>query len=187
MLGETSLAKRKQMLRKVATTGVGLDSVYAQTLQRIREQRGGRSQLGMEVLMWVSYAERPLRVDELCHALAVDLQSTDVDRDNIRPQDTVLGSCLGLAVVDAETSTVRLIHYTLQQYLSRHGIFPHAHKTHSQTCLVYLNYEQRSRGYQPVALRILETCPFSHILLCIGEATQKWNSQMVRNLWRWSY
>ena len=142
ILGETSLAKRKEMLRKVATTGVGLDSVYAQTLQRIREQRGGRSQLGMEVLMWVSYAERPLRIDELCHALAVDLQSTDVDRDNIRPQDTVLGSCLGLAVVDAETSTVRLIHYTLQEYLTRHGIFPHAHKTLSLTCLVYLNYEQ---------------------------------------------
>ena len=45
------------MLQKVATTGVDLDSVYDQTLQRIREQKGGRSRLGMEVLMWVSHAE----------------------------------------------------------------------------------------------------------------------------------
>ena len=130
------------MLRKVETTGVGLDSVYAQTLQRIKEQKGDRSRLGMQVLMWVSHAERPLRIDELCHALAVDLQSTDLDPENIRPQDTVIGSCLGLAVIDAETSTVRLIHYTLQEYLTRHGIFPDAHKTLGQACLTYLNYEQ---------------------------------------------
>ena len=130
------------MLRNVATAGIGLDSVYGQTLQRIREQKGDRSRLGMEVLMWVSHAERPLRIDELCHALAVDMQSTDLDPENIRPQDTVLGSCLGLAVVDAEACTVRLIHYTLQEYLSRHAIFPDAHKTLGQTCLAYLNYEQ---------------------------------------------
>ena len=140
ILGETSVAGRKQMLRQVATTGVGLDSVYDQTLQRIKEQKGDRSRLGMEVLMWVSHAERPLRIAELCHALAVDLQLTDLDPENIRPQDTVLGSCLGLAVVDNETSTVRLIHYTLQEHLSRSGIFPDAHKTLGQTCLTYLNH-----------------------------------------------
>jgi len=140
ILGQTSVAGRKQMLRQVATTGVGLDSVYVQTLQRIREQKGDRSRLGMEVLMWVSHAERPLRIDELCHALAVDLRLTDLDPENIRRQDTVLGSCLGLAVVDTETSTVRLIHYTLQEYLSRSGIFPDAHKTLGQTCLTYQNH-----------------------------------------------
>ena len=142
ILGETSIERRKQMLRRVATAGVGLDSVYGQTLQRIREQRGGRSRLGMEVLMWISHAERPLRIDELCHALAVDMQSTDLDPEDIRSQDTVLGSCLGLAIVDAEASTVRLIHYTLQEYLSCYGIFPDAHKTIGQACLAYLNYNQ---------------------------------------------
>ena len=130
------------MLQKVATTGVDLDNVYAQTLQRIREQKGDRSRLGMEVLMWVSHAERPLGIDELRHALAVEIDSTDLDPENIRPQDTVLGSCLGLAVVDAETSTVRLIHYTLQEYLSRPGILPDAHKVLAQSCLAYLNYEE---------------------------------------------
>ena len=113
ILGETSLARRKEMLQKVATTGVDLDNVYDQTLRRIKEQRGGRSRLGMEVLMWVSHAERPLRIDELCHALAVEMGTTDLDPDNIRPQGTVLGSCFGLAVVDSTTSMVWLIHYTL--------------------------------------------------------------------------
>ena len=130
------------MLQKVVTTGVDLDSVYAQTLQRIREQRGDRSRLGIEVLMWVSHAERPLRIDELCHALAVDTQSTDLDPEDIPPQDTVLGSCLGLAVVDAGALTIRLIHYTLQEYLSRPGILPDAHKKLGHACLAYLNYNQ---------------------------------------------
>ena len=130
------------MLRKVATTGVNLDKAYDQTLQRIKEQEGDRSRLGMEVLMWVSHAERPLRINELCHALAVEMEATDLDLENVRPLDTVLGSCFGLAVVDKETSTVRLIHYTLQEYLSRPYIFPDAHRTLGQTCLTYLSYGQ---------------------------------------------
>jgi len=130
------------MLQKVKTTGVDLDSVYAQTLRRIREQEGDRARLGIEVLMWVSHSERPLMIGEIQHALAVEMGSTDLDPENIRPQDTVLGSCLGLVVVDEETSTVRLLHYTLQEHLSGPGILPNAHRTLAQTCLTYLNYEQ---------------------------------------------
>jgi len=130
------------MLQKVATTGVDLDSVFAQTLQRIREQEGDRARLGIEVLMWVSHSERPLLIREIQHALAVEMGSTDLDPENIRPQDTVLASCLGLIALNEETSTVRLIHYTLQEYLSGPGILPDAHGTLAQICLAYLNYEQ---------------------------------------------
>ena len=133
------------MLWKVAATGVDLDSVYAQTLQRIREQRGDRSRLGMKVLMWVSHSERPLRIAELQHALAVHMENTDLDPENVRSEDMVLGSCLGLAIVDKEMLTVRPVHYTLQEYLSRPGILADAHETLAETCLAYLNYEQVKR------------------------------------------
>jgi len=112
-MGQTSLARRKKMLQKVATSGVSLDKVYAQTLQQVRDQSGDRARVGMEVLMWISHAERPLRIDELRHALAVEIDSPDLDAENIPPQDTVIGSCLGLAVVDVDTSTVRPLHHTL--------------------------------------------------------------------------
>ena len=72
------------MLQKVATTGVDLNNVYDETLRRIKEQGGDRSRLGMEVLMWTSHAERPLRIDELCHALAVEVGLTDLDLENVR-------------------------------------------------------------------------------------------------------
>ena len=145
ILAETRLAMQKKMFQKVTTTGVDLDSVYSQTLQQIKEQKRDRRRLGMKVLMWLSHAKRPLRIDELCHALAVDVEATDLDPKNIRPQDTVLGSCLGLAFVDKKTSTVRPIHDTLQKYLSRPGILPGAHQMLGETCLAYLNYDQIKR------------------------------------------
>ena len=147
------------MLQMVATTGVDLDNVYDRTLRRIKEQKGGKSRLGIEVLMWVSHAERPLRIEELCRALAVEMGATDIDLENIRPQDTVLMSCLGLAMVDRETSTVRLIHYSLQEYLSRPGVLPDAHRTLSQTCLTYLNYDQ-VKGLPADSVSNLDDMPF---------------------------
>ena len=147
------------MLQKVATTGVGLENVYDRTLRRIREQRSDRSRLGMEVLMWVSHSKRPLRIDELHHALAADIESTDLDQGNIPPQDTVLGSCLGLVVVDEETSAVRPIHYTLREYLSLPGILPNAHKTLAQSCLTYLNFE-RVKSLPANQISAVESMPF---------------------------
>ena len=147
------------MLQKVATTGVDLDNVYDQTLLRIKEQKGDRSKLGMEVLMWVSHAERPLRIDELRYALSVEMGATELDPENVPPQGTVLGSCLGLAVVDKETSTVRLIHYTLQEYLSRPGVLPDVHRTLGQTCLTYLNLDE-IKGLPADRALNLEGMPF---------------------------
>jgi len=170
------------MLQKVATTGVDLDSVYAQTLRRIGDQRGDRSRLGMEVLMWVSRAERPLRIDELRHALAVDMESADLDRESIPPQDTVLGSCLGLAVVDPETSAVRLIHHTLQEYLSRPGMLPDAHKTLGEKCLAYLNYKL-VRGLPATDIPNLEDMPFlEYSSLCWGSHAKVELSDRAKSL-----
>jgi len=147
------------MLQKVATIGVDLDSVYTQTLQRIREQKGDRSRLGMKVLMWISHAERPLTIDELCHALAVEIGTKDLNPENIRPQDIVLRSCLGLVVVDKGPSTVRLIHYTLQEDLRLPNSLPTAHQTLALACLTYLNYDH-VKGLPADKAPSLQDAPF---------------------------
>ena len=157
---ETRLARQREMLQKVTTAGVDLDSVYSQTLQQIKEQKGDRPRLGMEVLMWVSHAKQPLRINELLHALAVDVEATDLDPEKIRLQDTVLGSCLGLTMVDQKTSIVRLIHNTLKEYLSRPGILSGAHKILGETCLAYLNYDQVKRLPANTVQGGLEHMPF---------------------------
>ena len=125
------------------TDGLGLDDVYGATIERIEAQGGYKSRLGMGALMWVSYAEVPLNPDELCHALAIDLGSTDFNADNIPSVTTLVSCCQGLITVDKEASTVRLIHFTLREYLSTHSnIFSAPHSAMAEICLTYLNSEQ---------------------------------------------
>jgi len=125
------------------TSGLELEDVYGATIERIKAQDGDKSRLGMTALMWISNAERPLQADELCHALAVQLGSTDFDVDNIPSVPTLLNCCQGLIAVDKEASTVRLIHFTLQEYLSAHpDIFTKPHSAMAETCLTYLNSKQ---------------------------------------------
>jgi len=123
--------------------GLELGDVYSATIEWIKAQNGDRSRLGIAALMWISHAERPLRADELCHALAVELGSTDFSAGNIPSMLTLVGSCQGLITVDKEASTVRLIHFTLQEYFSVHpDIFSRPHSAIAEICLTYLNSQQ---------------------------------------------
>jgi len=65
------------------TLGNGLNDAYTATLARLKAQKGEKPVLGLKVLMWVAYSERPLRTQELCHALGVEIGSADPDPENI--------------------------------------------------------------------------------------------------------
>jgi len=119
--------------------GLGLGDAYAATLERIGTQGGEKARLARATLMWVCHSERPLRVDELCHALAVEIGSAHFNYDNAPAAETLLAYYLGLVAVDKEASTFRLVHHTLSEYLSvHHNLFPRAHSTMAETCLTYL-------------------------------------------------
>jgi len=125
------------------TSGLELGDVYGATIERIKVQDGDKPRLGMTVLMWINHAERPLQADELCHALAVELGSTDFNASNVPSISMLVGCCQGLITVDKEASTVRLIHFTLQEYLSAHPeISNRPHSAMAKFCLTYLNSPQ---------------------------------------------
>src|ERR1700743_2748762 len=125
------------------TDGQGLGGVYGETLSRITGQGEEKSRLGMAALMWISHSERPLKVDELCHALGVEIGSADLPGDHVPSISTLLACCKGLVAVDKEASTVRLIHFTLQEYLQAHAEhFDRPHAIMAETCLSYLNSHQ---------------------------------------------
>jgi len=124
------------------TNGLGLGDAYGATIERIKVQGGGKSRHGMEALMWISHAERPLKANELCHALAVELGSTAFNSANAPSMSTLVSCCQGLITVDKEASTVRLVHYTLQEYLSaRPDIFSTPHSAMAEICMTYLKSE----------------------------------------------
>jgi len=112
ILQESALYRRRERLKKI-TDGVGLGDAYCGTIERIKAQDGDKSRLGTAALMWISHAERPLKEDELCRALAVEPGSRDFNADNAPSVSTLLSCCQGLITVDKEASTVRLIHFTL--------------------------------------------------------------------------
>ena len=92
--------------------------------------------------MWICHAERPLSANELCHALAIELGSTDFNAGNVPSISTLVSSCQGLITADKEAPTVRLTHFTLLDYLSANlDIFNRPHSTITQIFLTYLNSE----------------------------------------------
>ena len=159
ILGETTAYRRRKKLR-VMTEGLDLRGVYGATLERITEQGGEKARLGIATLMWISHSERLLQLDELLHALAVDVGSADLDLERIPSVETLLSCCLGLVVIDREASTVRLIHYTLQEYLCAFpDVFGAAHSIMAETCLTYLNF-QVIRDISPTLFTVPEPATF---------------------------
>jgi len=139
ILEEPTIHRRREQLSKIRD-GLGLGDAYRTTIERIKAQSGGKSRLGFAALMLVSHAERPLTANELCHALAVELGSKDFNAGNVPSISTVVSCCQGLVSLDKEASVVRLIHFTLKEYLStHHDIFSKPHAVMAEICLTYLN------------------------------------------------
>ena len=175
ILQGTTIARRKKALESIKD-GSGLGDAYGATLERIKAQDEEKTKLAMATLTWVCHSERPLQVDELCHALAVDIGAPDFDPDNIPSIGTLLHCCQGLITIDKEASTVRLIHYTVQEYLCNHpGLFRKPHSILAETCLTYLNSQQvkNLESHSP---------PDHHIMPFLKYSSRYWGTHAGREL-----
>jgi len=140
ILQEPTIYRRRQKL-SATKNSLDLGGAYEAMLGRVKAQGGEKARLGVAVLMWISHSRRPLLVDEICHALAIRVGSNDFDNDDIPAASILLSCCQGLATIEKETSTLRLIHLTLQEHLCTHpDLFNGAHATMAETCLTYLNF-----------------------------------------------
>ena len=165
ILAEVTLYQRKKKLDEM-TKGKGLGDAYAATISRMKAQQRSRAKLGIEVLMWISHSERPLHVGELCHALGVEEGSIDLNTQNTPAVETLLTCTLGLVMVEKSSSTFRLIHYTLQEYLSHNpNLFIKPHSIIAEVCLTYLNFRQ-VRAISPTLRSAPPTIPFVEYASC---------------------
>jgi len=148
ILGEVTIRQRRKKLEEIKR-GDGLSDAYTTALTRLKAQTRQKSTLGLRALMWVFYSKRPLRAEELCHALGVEMESADLDDENVPTLPILQASCLGLVTVEGSSSTVRLVHLTLQEYLSNDSTLFHSpHSEIAEVCLTYLNFGQ-VRGLPP--------------------------------------
>ena len=174
ILAATTIRQKRQALDRMAS-GLGLQDAYNTTLDRIRQQGGGKSKLGMAVLMWVSRCERPLLWEELRHALGVDLKGKGFTTDNVPSIQTVLGCTLGLVTIIEYGSTVRLLHLTLQEYLGASPtVFETPQSMMAEICLTYLN-SPSVRAQRDIG-KAREESPF------LEYATRFWGTHAAREV-----
>lgn len=141
-------------LRKALTTlPTGLEESYNHAMDRIDLQDQDPRQLAYRILYWISYAFRPLTVEELRHALGVEPEEPEFDKENLIDEGDLIAVCAGLVTMEPESQIVRMVHYTALDYFEkiRDTRWPEARRTIAATCLAYLSYrdiEIQHDGYR---------------------------------------
>ena len=157
-----------------------LDTTYGETLQRIYEQPKDDVDLAETVLSWITFALAPLTVIELQHAIATTFLENgdeDISGDDLPDEDILLAVCLGFVIIDKESNSIRLVHFTTQEYLERNRSvkFFNAQEEIGLTCLKYLSLGAFHTGPCPdnVSLRDrLDRYPL------VRYAAQNWGSHV---------
>lgn len=127
------------------------DKIYEAALTRIRAQEARKRELAIDVLSYILYAARPLTVHELSHALATQNGSRKLEdiHGDILADGYLTSTCAGIVIVDTETSVVRLVHHTAQQYFQDHmgkdQVFHKGSSNLAEKCLVYLSFAEFSQ------------------------------------------
>ena len=142
---------KKKVLTRVKSLRKGseaLNQAYKDALSRIDAQLAGHRDLAKRALSWITYAQRPLSTKELCLALAIEPGECALDHDNIDKVEDVISVCAGLVTVDEESSIIRLVHYTAQEYfeLACLGWNPGAQEEIAVACLTYLSFDTFRSG-----------------------------------------
>ncbi|ORX96684.1 hypothetical protein BCR34DRAFT_578500 [Clohesyomyces aquaticus] len=138
----------KATLARLSKSSVALDDAYKDAIERIKGQLARDSERAKNVLSWITYAQRPLTTAELCYALAVEHGEEEIDLENIPDVEDLVSVCAGLVVVDEESGVIRLVHYTMQEYLERirETWNPGAQLEIASTCLTYLSFDDFKNG-----------------------------------------
>ena len=135
LLKPRTLAEMRKNLENVSTK---LDDFYTLTLKRIRARE---SDMALKVLSWMVRHLRPLSLNEIREALAVEYSTTKVNSDAFIHQDDMLEMTCGLLTID-ENESLFLAHETVHDFLSaRLPDINHFDFVIAKTCLRYLNFE----------------------------------------------
>ncbi|CAJ0548883.1 Ff.00g024960.m01.CDS01 [Fusarium sp. VM40] len=112
---------RKEVRISLKTLPASLNATYSEALDRIYRQAPEAVELAEAVLFWVLCAKRSLTILELQQIYATqDLpEDAGLEEDDLPDADILTGVCGGLIMVDSDSRTVRLVHYTAQQYFEQ--------------------------------------------------------------------
>ncbi|QGI99499.1 hypothetical protein CEK26_012568 [Fusarium fujikuroi] len=126
-------------------------NAYEAAMERIMSQSPSHRDLAKRVIAWTVCAMRPLTVEELRYALAVEVGKAELNRDALPETNIILQVCVGLVTVGENDGIIRLVHYTTQEYFEKTKItwFPKAENEITTTCVTYLSFQEFKGGICP--------------------------------------
>ncbi|KAF7365819.1 Ankyrin repeat domain-containing protein [Mycena venus] len=145
---------------------------YNVAMQRIEAQSEEDRKTARLAIIWVANAKRPLTVEEIQAALAVEPGARQLDKENVMDIEIILATCAGLVIIDEQRSIVRLVHYTTQEYLDsiQKVQFPDAQTEIARTLLTLLAFD----GYPDPSWRSWKLPPLiSYSQYCLVHAAGK--------------
>jgi len=106
LVGKLSTAQVRKALGKLPK---GVDDTYDEAMERIEQQDEDRKNLSKQVFSWITHTFRPLSVQELQHALATEIGTSEIDPEATIDEDILTSVCAGLVVIDETQHVVRLV------------------------------------------------------------------------------
>lgn len=172
---------RRKIKSALESLPEGLDQIYDEVMRRIKLQSPrDHAELAIKVLGWIFYAVKPLTVKEIQYALAIEPEDTQLDEDGIPDRDLLVSVCAGMIVINQESDTMSLVHYTAQEYFQRGGkhAFEDVERDIAQTCITYLlfnDFENNCPDDKAQLGRMLQENPL------LGYAAQYWGDHARHN------
>ncbi len=79
----------------------------------------------------------------------MEVGECEFDEDNIPQLEDMVSVCAGLVTVDEESSVIRLVHYTTQEFFDRtqQQWFPNAASEITSVCITYLSFAVFAKGF----------------------------------------
>jgi ankyrin repeat protein len=130
---------RKDIRDALTRLPLTLDAVLDNKIAEINLQDPRLRQIAADTLMWLSYAKRPLLIQELCEVLAMS-SAAHLNQDDIPAPLFVKKGCMGLITIDP-SSTVSLSHSSVVVYLrgEHNKLFSNGIVRACLNCLEYLD------------------------------------------------
>ncbi|KAF3179460.1 hypothetical protein EYR41_003101 [Orbilia oligospora] len=138
----------REIRNALKTMPSDLQKTFDVALERLQAQPKQHAALALRILSWLTHAKRPFSVEELCHGLAVEPDTTFLDDENLPAPKLLINVCGGLVVIDRESSTIRLAHLTVREYFTRMTpqLFGGINVSIAESCVTYLSFDTFSTG-----------------------------------------
>jgi ankyrin repeat protein len=113
------LISDKAIRRALEDLPVGLEGTYVRAFANLKAQYPREENLIRRVFWWLVHSLRPLKLEELCELVVLDIGQSQMDFSAVptNPEDLMQYFAGMAGFTERETNTVGLSHYSIQEFL----------------------------------------------------------------------